>query len=167
MKFKVKDIKENAVDIELSEGKLMLNGKVLDADLVKLPSGQYHAIQDNKTYKLEVVESDFSEKKFKVKVNNQLFELSLEDGLDMLLTDMGMSTANSEQIDKVIAPMPGLVLDIMVVPGQEIKKGDSLVILEAMKMENIIKSAGNGIVKEVLVEKNDAIEKNQVIIEME
>lgn len=167
MKFKVKDIKENAVDIELSEGKIRLNGKVLDADLVKISKGEYHAIQDNKTYKLELLETDYSKKKFKVKVNDQIFDLALEDSLDMQLTAMGMSTTNSEKIDKVIAPMPGLVLEIMVKPGQEVKKGDSLVILEAMKMENIIKCAGNGIVKAVLVKKNDAIDKNQVIIEME
>ncbi|HNM32873.1 MAG TPA: biotin/lipoyl-binding protein, partial [Chitinophagales bacterium] len=65
------------------------------------------------------------------------------------------------------APMPGLVLDILVEAGQAVNKGDNLIILEAMKMENIIKASGSGTVKSIHVQKKDAVEKNQLLIEME
>jgi biotin carboxyl carrier protein len=61
--------------------------------------------------------------------------------------------------------MPGLIIDLKVNQGDIVKAGDTLLILEAMKMENIIKSTGEGTVKNVKVKKGDSVEKNQVLIE--
>jgi biotin carboxyl carrier protein len=80
---------------------------------------------------------------------------------------MGLSIASNQAADDVKAPMPGLVLDILVEAGQTIQKGDSLLILEAMKMENVLKATGDGTVKSVIVEKGNAVDKNQVLIELE
>jgi biotin carboxyl carrier protein len=63
--------------------------------------------------------------------------------------------------------MPGLVLDIMIKPGQTIEKGTPLLILEAMKMENVLKSEGDGVVKSIEVIKTQAVDKGQILIEME
>jgi biotin carboxyl carrier protein len=62
--------------------------------------------------------------------------------------------------------MPGLVLKLFVKEGDEIKEGDSHLILEAMKMENVIKSPGNGKVKLIRVTERSAVEKNQELIEV-
>ena len=75
-----------------------------------------------------------------------------------------MSDANASKVKDVKAPMPGLILDIKVRPGQEVKKGDPILILEAMKMENILKSPGDGVVKEIKVQTRQNVEKNQVLI---
>lgn len=80
---------------------------------------------------------------------------------------MGLNKPKEVILKDIKAPMPGLILDILVKPGQELVKGDAILILEAMKMENVIKAEGNGVVKEVLLEKGAAVEKNQVIIEMQ
>jgi biotin carboxyl carrier protein len=61
--------------------------------------------------------------------------------------------------------MPGLILDIKVAPGDLVKKGDVVVILEAMKMENSIKSPGDGVVKDIKVALKQSVEKNQVLIQ--
>jgi biotin carboxyl carrier protein len=61
--------------------------------------------------------------------------------------------------------MPGLILDLKVAPGDVVKKGDVVLILEAMKMENSIKSPGDGVVKEVKVSLKQSVEKNQVLIQ--
>ncbi|MNF13023.1 Glutaconyl-CoA decarboxylase subunit gamma [compost metagenome] len=66
---------------------------------------------------------------------------------------------------EIKAPMPGLVLNVIVESGQEVNKGDNLLILEAMKMENIIKSPSSGIVKKILVTKGDKVEKNEILIQ--
>ena len=63
--------------------------------------------------------------------------------------------------------MPGLVLSIMVEPGDSVKKGEGVMVLEAMKMENIIRTPADGIVKSIDVKKSDAVEKNQVLIKFE
>ncbi|MCL4128829.1 UNVERIFIED_CONTAM: hypothetical protein GTU68_035446 [Idotea baltica] len=63
--------------------------------------------------------------------------------------------------------MPGLIIDILVSEGQTVEKGTPLAVLSAMKMENVLLSEGEGIVKSVKVKKDDAVEKGQMIIEME
>jgi biotin carboxyl carrier protein len=63
--------------------------------------------------------------------------------------------------------MPGLVLKIMISEQDTITEGDSVLILEAMKMENVIKSPGSGKVKSIKVKERDAVEKNQVLMELE
>jgi biotin carboxyl carrier protein len=63
--------------------------------------------------------------------------------------------------------MPGMVLDVKVTEGDAVKKGDALLVLEAMKMENIIRSTGAGVVKKIHVKKGVAVEKSQVLIRFE
>jgi biotin carboxyl carrier protein len=70
-------------------------------------------------------------------------------------------------MNTVKAPMPGLVLNIVVEPGQTVEKGDPMIILEAMKMENVIKAAGEGRVKAIKVQKGMAVDKGQLLIELD
>ena len=78
---------------------------------------------------------------------------------------MGMSAVATGKINNIKAPMPGLIIDLKVKIGDSVKTGDQLLILEAMKMENILKAQGEGIVKNVKVKKGDSVEKGQVLIE--
>jgi biotin carboxyl carrier protein len=61
--------------------------------------------------------------------------------------------------------MPGMVLKILITEGDQVKKGDALLVLEAMKMENIIKSPADGLVKKINAVQGTAVEKNQVLIQ--
>ena len=61
--------------------------------------------------------------------------------------------------------MPGMVLNILVNEGDTIKKGDPLIVLEAMKMENILKSPTDGVIKKIPINKGVAVEKNQLLIQ--
>jgi biotin carboxyl carrier protein len=63
--------------------------------------------------------------------------------------------------------MPGLVLRVQVEPGQRVAEGGGLVVLEAMKMENELKSPATGVVKAVRVSPGEAVEKGQVLVEFE
>lgn len=80
---------------------------------------------------------------------------------------MGLSVVASTKLDNIKAPMPGLIIDIMVKEGQSIEKGTPLLILEAMKMENVLKADGEGIVKSIEIIKGQAVDKGQILIEME
>ena len=66
----------------------------------------------------------------------------------------------------VKAPMPGLVLRIIAKEGDTVKKGDGILVLEAMKMENVIKADGDGTIKRICVSEKQAVEKNTLLVEL-
>ena len=127
----------------------------------------YHILKDNHAYQVKVLQTDFNKKTLTLEVNGNQYDLKIEDEYDQLVKQMGLSAGASQKISSIKAPMPGLILDILVEPGQMIEKGTQLVILEAMKMENILKAEGEGVVKSIEVEKDAAVEKGQILIEME
>ncbi len=167
MKYNIIYNENKAHEIELKDNKIIIDGQNTDIDLVHIYKEKYHIIDNNESFNIEVVRADFQNKIFEIKVNDTVYPIQLEDELDMLLEQMGMSTAVSNTMDNVKAPMPGLVLRITVEVGQEVNKGDNLIVLKAMKMENIIKATGIGKVKNILVTEKQAVEKNQLLIEME
>ena len=150
---------------ENKQGSLLLNGKPFEWDFVQTGPNRYHIIKDNISYTAELVEADYKAKTFLLKINGSLHTVAVKDRFDILLDQMGMSSANEKKLNEIKAPMPGLILDIKVEPGQEVKKGDPIMILEAMKMENILKSPGDGVVKSVKVKVKDNVEKGQVLLE--
>ncbi|HMU97718.1 MAG TPA: acetyl-CoA carboxylase biotin carboxyl carrier protein subunit [Chitinophagales bacterium] len=167
MKYNIIYNENKAHEIELKDNKIIIDGQNTDIDLVHIYKEKYHIIDNNESFNIEVVRADFQNKTFEIKVNDTIYPIQLEDELDMLLEKMGMSAVGSNTMDNVKAPMPGLVLRITVDVGQEVNKGDNLIVLEAMKMENIIKATGTGKVKNILVTEKQAVEKNQLLIEME
>lgn len=158
-KFHVKV--NNSKDLELTKQ------EVNSLDVIKTNQGIFHILLNNKTYLAEIVSSDFYSKKYTVKINNNQYTVDISSPLDQLIKKMGFELGTIKQIDSIKAPMPGLILDIMVKVGQEVKEDDGLLILEAMKMENIITSPIDGIIKSINIAKGDAIDKNHLLIEFE
>lgn len=142
-----------------------INGNPLNWDIVEVKDGRFHIIKDNKSFNAEVVETNFAEKSFSIKVNNNKYSVVVKDRFDELLKQLGMDNIASAKVNEIKAPMPGLVIDIRVSEGDVIKKGDAVLVLEAMKMENILKSPTDGVIKKVNVEKGVAVEKNQVLVQ--
>ncbi len=161
LKVKINGKKEYIVDKE----KGTLDGKAFEWDLVKVKEGSYHAIRNGKSYTIELVSLDRATKTIKLKVNGNKYTLEAKDKYDELLQKLGIDTNASQKIKELKSPMPGLILDVKVEEGSEVKKGDTLLVLEAMKMENILKSPGDGSVKKIVVKKGMAVEKNQVLIQ--
>jgi biotin carboxyl carrier protein len=142
-----------------------LNGASFAADIIKVRDGVYHLIKDNVSYNLEVVKHVAEEKKLLVKINNTPYSLDIKDKYDDLLHSLGLDNLATKKVNDIKAPMPGMVLNILVTEGQEVKKGDALIVLEAMKMENILKSPTDGVIKKIAINKGVAVEKNQVLIQ--
>jgi len=157
--FKVK-VNEQ-IDFELT------SEQVSQMDIVKENETTFHILKNNLSYRAEIVEIDFSKKIFSLKINDNPYQIKLADEFDQLVNQLGLSVVSSQKVADVKAPMPGLVLEVAAEVGQEVKKGDALLILEAMKMENVIKSAGDGIVKAIHIKQGEALEKGQLMIEME
>ncbi len=160
-------IKDKNFQVEIEKDKVLVDNKEFDFDLAKLSKGKYHLISNNKSFEVEIVSIDREKKNVEVKVNNTVYLVELKDKMDDLLEKLGMDSMLEEKTEDLKAPMPGLILEIAVEPGNEIAKGDKLLILEAMKMENVIKATGSGIVDKIKVEVGNSVDKGQVLITFE
>lgn len=152
-------------DVDVVNEILQVNGAAVDLDILKLGTHANHIIHQHKSYNVEVVEFNKEDKQASIKVNGNVYSVQVTSQLDLLLKQLGMDNASSKKVSNLKAPMPGLVLSILVKEGDEVKRGDSLIVLEAMKMENIIKSPADVIVKKIEVTEGDKIEKNTVLIQ--
>ena len=150
--------------VEKTGKDILVDGSKLEWDLQPIDGHTSHLLLDNASYKVELVQIDRQEKTVSLKLNNKLAKIALKDRFDLLLEKLGMNTTVSSAVVNIKAPMPGLILEINVQAGDFIKKGDPVLVLEAMKMENVLKSSGDGEIKEVLVRPGSSVEKNQVLI---
>lgn len=162
--LKVK-IGEKVLEVEHRKDGVQVNNKTVDLDLLENGPGNYHVVYDHKSYNAEIVSANWDEKKVILKINGQKIEADIQDDTDILLERLGIDMSAAHAINDLKAPMPGLILDILVEPGQEVKKDDPLIVLEAMKMENVIKSPGEAVVSAIKVNKGDGVEKNQLLIQ--
>ncbi len=158
-------IKNSVFEVEKSKEHFLVNGNLLEWTISKVRDRHFLVTYKAQTYSMELVQVDTESKLIRLKLNNKPCEVQLKDKFDLLLEKLGMNSLQQNAAKDIRAPMPGLIFDIKVENGQEIKKGDPVLILEAMKMENILKSPGDGTVKGIKVSKGDSVEKNQVLIQ--
>lgn len=130
------------------------------------PLGPGHALllHQNRSFEVRIVAHQPEQKKVRLLINGQDCTVKSSTALDRLLESMGMGGGAVRKVKEVKAPMPGMVLRVEVVPGQEVQEGDPLLVLEAMKMENNLKSPASGTVKSVHVEAGKAVEKGAVLV---
>ncbi|MBJ2173336.1 acetyl-CoA carboxylase biotin carboxyl carrier protein subunit [Aureibaculum sp. A20] len=141
--------------------------EIASLDVIEIDKDKYHVLQSNKSYEIEVITSDFVKKQYVIKVNNNKFIVDINDHLNQLIDNMGLALSSSKNVDSIKAPMPGLILDVHVKEGQEVKEDEALLVLEAMKMENVITSPHNGIIKSVNAIKGNTVEKGFLLIEFD
>lgn len=155
----MKGIVNTRFDFELDE--------VVNWDIVEVKEGRFHIVYNNKSFIADVLTHDRKNKTFEIIINNNTYSVQLKDRFDELLHDLGMDAGSSSKDNDVKAPMPGRVLEILVKEGDAVSEGDGLIVLEAMKMENIIKSTREGVLKHIQAAEGDSVEKNAVLLSYE
>jgi biotin carboxyl carrier protein len=120
-----------------------------------------------KTFFGEVESIDTERGLMDVKINHRSFSIKRELPIHQLLSELGLDKVAEKKLDELKSPMPGKVLAINVKPGDEVRTGTSLLTLEAMKMENVIKAEGVGIVKSIHVDINQTADKGMLLIKFE
>lgn len=143
------------------------NKEAEQLDALATSNESYHILKDNKPYFAKILAQDFYNKTYKVSINNSSYEVKISDDLDTQMAEMGFELTSTKDVGYIEAPMPGLILEIIVREGQAVTTDDPLLILEAMKMENLITSPRDGVIKSVAVKKGDAVDKNHLLIEFE
>lgn len=125
------------------------------------------AIDGNDSIHAEMFDADFLQKRYTIRINGAFYEVAMEREIDLLIEELGLSTDVAAASHELIAPMPGLIVEILAKPGSKVQKGDGLLVLEAMKMENTLTSPRDGVVKSVHLKVADAVDKGAVLIEFE
>ncbi|MBB4119646.1 biotin carboxyl carrier protein [Mesonia hippocampi] len=136
-------------------------------DTLQSSKKHYHSIDKYKSVSAKIEQSNFEERTYTVRVNANSYEIKIGNPLDALIEKMGLSLNQNQVVNSIKAPMPGLILEINVKEGDEVKEGDYLLVLEAMKMENAITAPRDAVIKAITIKQGDAVDKNQLLIEME
>ncbi|MBS1771923.1 MAG: acetyl-CoA carboxylase biotin carboxyl carrier protein subunit [Bacteroidetes bacterium] len=158
---------KNSFSIDQKDGQWLINDTVVNLDIQPQPNRLISVLYNNKSYTATVEKVDTKNKELVLKINGQPYKIAIKEPIDLLLTSMGLDMAAMKKVEPVKAPMPGMILKVLVEPGQQINKGDGLLILEAMKMENILKASQSATVKSIKAIEKTAVEKGAVLIELE
>jgi biotin carboxyl carrier protein len=118
----------------------------------------------SRNIRLELLEGPDTSGHLRFKVNGIEQHVQVVDKRTLLLEKMGMDTGAVAVEDDVKAPMPGKVLSVEVAVGDVVEEGAALLVLEAMKMENVLRSSREGVVSSVEVMAGDAIEKGAILL---
>lgn len=144
-----------------------LDRKNLDLEIFEEEGNILRFRVDGKNYEAECIKLDAQKKVITILLNGTPFQINIQDHIDLLIEEMGLETSQNQDVKEILAPMPGQVQKVLVEKGQEVNEGDGLLILVAMKMENLIKSPISGIIDEVLISDEQIVDKNQEMITFE
>lgn len=118
-------------------------------------------------YHGEILEEKLEDRKLRVKINHREFLIEKEGPLDALIAELGLDKVKVRKLKQLQSPMPGRIVSVAVQVGDSIEVGQELLTLEAMKMENVLKSEGVGVVSEIKIAANDVVDKGAVLISFE
>lgn len=121
-------------------------------------------LDNNKSKLVSVKEVNHELKRYQIQIDGRTYQVQISDAVDQQILKMNLKSKKSNQLKELRAPMPGLVRQVNVQVGDQVDSGDALFILEAMKMENVLKSPVNGIISDLFVKPGESVEKNQILL---
>lgn len=134
---------------------ITLNDSVLNNQII---------LDNNKSKLVSVKEVNHELKRYQIQIDGRTYQVQISDAVDQQILKMNLKSKKSNQLKELRAPMPGLVRQVNVQVGDQVDSGDALFILEAMKMENVLKSPVNGIISDLFVKPGESVEKNQILL---
>lgn len=145
----------NSISIEV-------DGKNYDLDVLKVGDGVYSILYEGKSYNVETITGE-DPKKYIVNTIFTRYAVEIVDAATRYQrARQGGESENG--VSRIVVPMPGKIVRVLVKAGEEVSTGDTLVIVSAMKMESEYKAGKDGIVKEVLVKDGDTVDGGQVMV---
>jgi len=141
--------------------------QLTDADNITLNDSDVNnqiILDNNKSKLVSVKEVNHELKRYQIQIDGRTYQVQISDAVDQQILKMNLKSKKSNQLKELRAPMPGLVRQVNVQVGDQVDSGDALFILEAMKMENVLKSPVNGLVSDLFVKPGESVEKNQILL---
>jgi len=169
MTFEVK-IGERIAKVDLhnrsgNKALIEIDNQMYEVDIVEVEEGIYSILYNDKSYAVELIENGTS-KKYAVNTYRYSFDVEIIDAESKYLKnrDKGLG----EKAERIIStPMPGKVVKIFVSNGDEVKAGQTVIVVEAMKMQNEYQAKKDSTVNEVMVKEGDIVNANQTLIILE
>lgn len=149
----------------LGKGKVQVGEKILTADLSKITKNAYVIRIENNVY--EITANKLGIDRFGIIIDASYFDATVRTRLQETANELQKNKSKLNHHSAVKAPMPGLLLKLKKNIGEEVKLGESLFILEAMKMENELRSPASGIVKKIFYKEGQSVEKDSIILTIE
>jgi biotin carboxyl carrier protein len=144
------------------------NVKGSDGAVIKWDDNRYFTLTFNgHDFNGELLEENTEGNFLKLKINHRVFEIKKKGELDDLIAALGLDVPKVRKLKELPAPMPGRIVQIAINVGDEVAVGDELLSLEAMKMENVLKAEGVGVVKAIHIKQDQVVEKGFILIEFE
>ena len=151
------------IALKLDESTANINDKNLNFEIVEHEDSQILFRVGSKLHKIRNITMDGGV--IECTVDGKWVTADLKDEQQLLLERLGFKTASEKSVGLLQAPMPGKILDLLSAEGDEVELGDPVAILEAMKMQNHIKSTREGTVHKIHINKGDRITKDTCLIE--
>jgi biotin carboxyl carrier protein len=159
MKLSIRINQDSEKIVQADDQEILYEGKPLLMDLWSEGKEEFHVLKNGHSYHVEL--GSLTDQGIEVKINGKVYHAQVKDSIQILLETLGMSQATTQIQKQIKAPMPGLILKVLAEPGKALKSGEPVLILEAMKMENIIKATADCIIQDILIKPGQKVEKGQ------
>jgi biotin carboxyl carrier protein len=154
------------VEVHSREGNkviISIDGKKYNADVVMVEEGVYSIIIDNKSHNIELINTD--SKNYLVNTYSKSYNVEIVDAESKYLKSRRRDDGHEEAV--ISSPMPGKIVKILVKVGDEVKAGDTVIIVSAMKMESEYKVKKDRVIKDIKVKEGDTIQAHQPLVIIE
>lgn len=143
--------------------RISIDGKIYDADVVMVEKGVYSILLDNRSHNIELIRTE--NKNYLLNTYSKSYDIEIIDAETKYLKSRRRDDSQEEAV--ISSPMPGKVVKILVKVGDQVKAGDTVVIVSAMKMESEYKVKKDRIIKDIKVKEGDTIKANQPLVIIE
>ncbi len=155
-------------DVQVVTGKdASVNGVPVDIEFVKCATNSFKMRMNGVEKDADLVKLDKENKLVIVRIEGKKFAVQIKEPVDLMLDTLGINSKSTKKVNNLKAPMPGLVIKILAEQGKHYKAGDALMILEAMKMENVFKAAADVTIKAIEITERQTVEKGQILMVFE
>jgi biotin carboxyl carrier protein len=156
-------IKDREFDIVNGE-ELFVDGVKKDVKFTFSGKGSLQVVVNGQSHEADLVSLDKEARKVTLRIEGKKLTAQIKEPVDLLFEQLGMKQTLVKKVNDLKAPMPGLIVKLLVAVGDTVKQGEPLLILEAMKMENVFKAAADVTIKEIKVSEKQSVEKGQLLM---
>lgn len=149
----------------LSDGKVQIGSREVKAEVSQITNSSYVIRIDDSVF--EITSDKLGRDRFGIVIDACYFDTTVRTRLQETANDLQKNKSKLKHHSDVKAPMPGLILKLKKNVGEEVKLGESILILEAMKMENELRSPASGILKKIFYKEGQSVEKDSIILTIE